>query len=141
MPLARDGNASATDDDHLAALDRSHRRLLRSAENREDRRLRSRLLHQGTMIMRSIMSLSSCSTMWQWCTYFCGLMSLPAPLSAVLGSENLARTTVTCSGFTFTVSFNPASSGSGAISADCRNGVSVETCSCGTPLGPPWAAT
>ena len=45
--------------------------------------------------MRSIMSLSSCSTMWQWCTYLCGLTSLPAPLSAVLGNENLARTTVT----------------------------------------------
>ena len=37
-------------------------------------------------------------------------MSLPAPVSAVLGSENLARTTVICPGFAFTVSFSPASS-------------------------------
>ena len=90
--------------------------------------------------MRSIMSLSSCSTMWQWCTYFCGLMSLPAPLSAVLGSENLARTTVICPGFAFTVSFSPASSGPGSISPDFRNGRSVEMSSCGTPFAVPYFA-
>jgi hypothetical protein len=78
--------------------------------------------------------------MWQWCTYLCGLTSLPAPLSAVLGNENLARTTVTCPGLAFTVSFNPASAGSGAISPDCRNGLSVETSSCGTPFAVPYFA-
>ena len=92
------------------------------------------------MIMRSIMSLSSCSTMWQWCTYFCGLMSLPALLSAVLGSENLARTTVTWPGFAFTVSFRPASAGPGSISPDLRNGRSVEMSSCGTPFAVPYYA-
>jgi hypothetical protein len=70
----------------------------------------------------------------------CGLMSLPAPLSTVLGSENLARTTVTCPGCAFSVSFSPASSGSDGISPDFRNGRSVATSSCGTPFAVPYFA-
>jgi len=56
------------------------------------------------------------------------------------GSENLARTTVTCPGFALTVSFSPASSGPGSISPDFRNGRSVETSSCGTPFAVPYFA-
>ena len=58
----------------------------------------------------------------------------------VLGAAAMLRV-VTCPGFAFTVSLKPVSSGGGAISPPFRNGVSVETPSCGTPFGPALAAT
>src|SRR6266536_4214485 len=87
---------------------------------------------QGITSNGRIMSLSSCSTMWQWYTYVCGAVT-PS------GSSNFVRMVVYWPGLALTVSLKPRSSGSGGSIGPVANGLGSTPP--GTPPGVPYFAS
>src|SRR5439155_22606561 len=103
--------------------------LGRAPDTRAERGSATAQARHGTTVNGRIISLSSCSTMWQWWTYFCGALT-------PLGRSNLARMVVKYPGLALTVSLKPRSSGVGGSIGPVANGAGLMPP--GTPFGVPY---